>query len=336
MKVTVIGDGAWGTALALVAAGNGHGTTLWGPFPDNIATMRERRENVQFLPGPKLPDALDLTADLNTAMTGPDMVILASPCQFMRSILEQIAALGVSGNPLFVNVAKGIEVSTLHRPQQIVSALLGQVRYVVISGPSHAEEVSQQMPTAVVAASDNIEDSELVQTTLNSEFLRIYTSTDVAGVELGGALKNVFALAAGICDGMGFGDNSKAALLTRGIVEMARLGKALGGRPETFSGLSGIGDLIATCISRHSRNRHVGECLGQGQDLAEIENGMGKSVAEGVKTAVSAYRLARNHAVDVPIITEVYAALYDGKDPRTAARDLMTREPKPEKLVVQP
>lgn len=333
MNIAVIGDGAWGTALALTAVANGHDTILWGPFPENVESMSEARENRQFLPGPRLPGELRLTVDLAEALQAGDIVVLAAPCQYMRAVVEQIAAVGPLGNPLFVNVAKGIEVSTLHRPRQIVSALLGNVRYAVLSGPSHAEEVSRQMPTAVVAAAEATADATLVQNAMTTDFLRVYTSTDVDGVELGGALKNVFAVAAGMCDGLGFGDNSKAALLTRGIVEMARLGSALGGRAETFAGLSGIGDLIATCISRHSRNRHVGECLGRGQGIGDIENGMGRTVAEGVKTALSAYRLAQRHGVDAPIITEVHAVLYEGKDPHRVAHDLMTREPTCEKPI---
>ncbi|MCF7853950.1 MAG: NAD(P)-dependent glycerol-3-phosphate dehydrogenase [Candidatus Pacebacteria bacterium] len=335
MNITIISDGAWGTALALVAVSNDHRVTLWGPFPDYIEQMKQRRENIRFLPGRPLPGELTLTGNLTEAVADADIVILASPCQYMRQILSQLAAVPYPESAVYVNVAKGIEVGSLSRPQQIVKATLGSVSYASLSGPSHAEEVSRALPTAVVVSASELEVARKVQDTLMNDNLRIYTSDDVIGVELGGALKNVFAVAAGICDGMGFGDNSKAALITRGIVEMSRLGNVLGGKPETFAGLSGVGDLIATCISRHSRNRYVGEKLGQGRKLPDIQSDMGMAVAEGVKTAASAYQLARRHNVETPIIDEVHATLYSGKAPQEAARDLMTRSAKQEKVEIK-
>jgi glycerol-3-phosphate dehydrogenase (NAD(P)+) len=231
---------------------------------------------------------------------------------------------------VYVNVAKGIETESCKRMSELVSEILGDVRYAILSGPSHAEEVARRVPTAVMTASRDGEAAKLVQEAFMNQYFRVYTSDDVVGAELGGALKNVLALAAGVLDGMGMGDNTKAALMTRGIAEMARLGEALGGRHETFSGLSGIGDLIVTCSSRHSRNRHVGEELGKGRKLDDIQREMGMVIAEGVKTADSAYQLARRAGVSTPIIDEVYTSLYAGKDPRQAVRDLMQRDPKSE------
>jgi glycerol-3-phosphate dehydrogenase (NAD(P)+) len=330
MKISVLSDGAWGTALAILLEGKGHTVTLWGPFPDYVREMAETRCNHRFLPAAALPAALRITPDMAAAVHGAEILVLATPVQYMRSMLEKLAVTPLRGKPLLVNVAKGIEVQTHLRPQQMVRGQLGDARYAVLSGPSHAEEVCQQLPAAVVAASSDAADAAIVQDAFMTDFFRVYTSTDVVGVELGGALKNIFAVAAGICDGLGFGDNAKAALITRGIVEMARLGKALGGKPETFAGLSGVGDLMVTCMSRHSRNRHVGEELGRGRSLDSIQSEMGMTVAEGVKTVLAAHELAHQKGVAIPIIDEVYAALYEGKDPAQAARDLMTREGKSE------
>lgn len=332
MVAAVLSDGGWGTALALTLLGNGHRVTLWGPFADNIAAMRQARENARFLPGVALPASLALSGDLAEAVAGADLLVLAAPAQYARSLLERLRDLPLASQPLVVNVAKGIEVGSLLRMSELARAVLGPLRYAVLSGPSHAEEVARGIPTAVVAASAEAAVSQAVQAAFMSDVFRVYTSDDVVGVELGGALKNVLALAAGVCDGMGFGDNTKAALMTRGIVEMARLGAAFGGRPETFSGLSGMGDLIVTCTSRHSRNRHVGEELGRGARLEEITRAMGGKVAEGVATADSAYGLARRAGVETPIIDQVHAGLYEGRDPRTAVRELMTRDAKPERL----
>lgn len=329
MNVSVISDGGWGTAIALLLQNNGHQVTIWGAFPDYIEEMQQSRENTRFLKGVKFPDELKLTSDMGEALKDAEIVVLATPSQFMRGSLELIQKYDISGK-IFVDVAKGIEVSSLKRISEIVEEILGDVRYVVISGPSHAEEVSRKLPTVVMAASDDQEAVLTVQNAFTSECFRVYTSEDVIGAELGGALKNVFAIAAGIIDGMGFGDNTKAALMTRGIVEMSRLGEALGGSAITFSGLSGIGDLIVTCTSEHSRNRHVGEQLGKGKTLAQIKEEMGMSVAEGVRTCESAYTLAKKLGIEIPIVSEVYACLYEDKDPREGIRDLMMRPPKAE------
>ncbi|MFT5126463.1 MAG: glycerol-3-phosphate dehydrogenase (NAD(P)+) [Rhodothermales bacterium] len=326
MKISVMSDGGWGTAIALVLASNGHTVTMWGPFEDYIEEMRETRINRQFLAGIPLPDTLRLTADMGEAVAGAEIMVLAAPTQFARGMIEKIAVANPSDDQIIVSVAKGIEIGSLLRISQICHELLPKrLPYAVLSGPSHAEEVAQRIPTAVVVASKGAEIANRVQDAFMNNRFRVYTSDDVVGVELAGALKNVFAIAAGICDGMAFGDNTKAALITRGIAEMARLGQMLGGRPETFSGLSGVGDMIVTCTSGHSRNRHVGEQLGKGLALDDVIASMGRSVAEGVSTTRSAYELARENAVETPIIREIYAGLYQGKDPREGVRDLMTR-----------
>lgn len=331
MKIAVLSDGGWGTALALLLCRNGHEVCLWGPFPEYIEEMRQSRLNPKFLAGIELDPGLSLSADMAEATTDAEIIVMASPTQYARGTLKTLAEAGRPAQScILVNVAKGIELESLKRLSEIAGDELGSFPYVALSGPSHAEEVARNIPTAVVVAATDSALAAKVQAAFFSETFRVYTSNDVIGVETGGALKNVFAIAAGICDGMKLGDNPKAALLTRGIAEMARLGQALGGRAETFAGLSGIGDMIVTCTSGHSRNRHVGEELGRGKKLETIIQDMGMVVAEGVKTTRSAYELARNLQVETPIIDEVYAGLYLNKDPRVGVRDLMTRAPKAE------
>lgn len=329
MKICVIGDGAWGTALAMDAVENGHDVVLWGAFPDYLTEMRRTGENRKFLPGVRLPEELAFEPDMKKALEGCGMVICATPTQYLRGVLKRMKGLVPAGAPV-VNVAKGIELDSWLRISEIVSQELGNVDYADLSGPSHAEEVSRRVPTAVTAACGDPRTAEFVQQALMNDRFRVYTSTDVAGLELGGAIKNVFAIAAGIIDGMKLGDNPKAAMMTRGIAEMGRLGEALGGKRSTFSGLSGIGDLIVTCCSGHSRNRHVGEELGKGRKLDDILREMGMVVAEGVPTARGAYTLARGAGVETPIIDEIYAILYQDKPAREAMFSLMTRAAKPE------
>jgi glycerol-3-phosphate dehydrogenase (NAD(P)+) len=330
MKISVLSDGGWGTALAMLLCHNGHEVGLWGPFPEYLAEMARTRRNDKFLKGVDLPAELVFDGDLGRACAGASILVLAAPSQYMRSLLEHLKPLERPADLIYLNVAKGIEMGTCNRMSQLVEEVLGPVRYVILSGPSHAEEVGRRVPTVVMTASKEAAAARVIQQACMNEFFRVYTSDDVIGAELGGSLKNVLALAAGVLDGMGMGDNTKAALMTRGIVEMARLGQALGGRAETFSGLSGIGDLIVTCMSRHSRNRHVGEEMGKGRKLEDIQREMGLVVAEGVKTASSAYELARRAGVQTPIIDEVHASLYENKDPRRAVRDLMLRDAKSE------
>jgi len=329
MKICVIGDGAWGTALALNALKNKHDVVIWGAFPEYLDEIRKTRENKKFLPGVRLPEELKFENNITNAIAGCSIIICATPTQFLRSVLKKISG-NIPGDVIMVNVAKGIELDSWLRISEIIEQELGKVNYVDLSGPSHAEEVARGVPTAVTVAGENIENAEFVQRALMNDNFRIYTSKDVTGLELGGAIKNVFAIAAGIIDGMKLGDNPKAALMARGIAEMGRLGEALGGARSTFSGLSGIGDLIVTCCSGHSRNRHVGEELGRGKKLAEILDTMGMVVAEGVPTAKGIRFLAKQKNVDIPIIDEIYKVLYEDRSAREAICSLMTRAAKNE------
>jgi len=329
MKITVIGDGAWGTALAMNMICNRHQVTLWGAFPDYLEQVKARRENFKFLPQVTLPEELILQPDLAEAVDGADMLLLATPTQFLRNVLKKLAPDFQKSTPV-INVAKGIEVNSWKRISEIVTEEFGEVDFIDLSGPSHAEEVSRRVPTAVVAAAENTASAEAVQKLMMNGYFRVYTSNDVVGVELGGALKNVMAIAAGIIDGMNLGDNPKAAMMTRGISEMSKFGEALGGQRSTFAGLSGIGDLIVTCTSGHSRNRHVGEELGRGKSMSEIQQAMGMVVAEGVPTAKGAYTLARLHQVSTPIIDEIYRIVYEQRDVNEAISSLMNRKAKPE------
>ena len=330
MNVTVLSDGSWGTALSMLLCRNGHNVTMWGPFPEYLDEMAVNRENTRFLPGIKLHENLHIEKDMRTAVADSELILLASPTQYTRSVLEKFKPFHNEDRHFLVNVAKGIENKTLLRISEICAEVLAKCSYVVLSGPSHAEEVVRGVPTTVTAASDDEALAVKVQDIFTSDTFRVYTSNDVLGLELGGALKNVMAIAAGIIDGMKLGDNPKAALITRGIAEMSRLGEALGGNPLTFSGLSGIGDLIVTCCSGHSRNRHVGEELGRGKKLDEILDEMGMVVAEGVKTTLSARELAQKAGIECPIINEIYAVLYENQTPQQAIKNLMSRPLKAE------
>ncbi len=329
MKAVVIGDGGWGTALATVLLGNGHDVALWGPFPDYIARMRETRANPLYLPGIALPPELRLTADPAEAAAGAELAVLAVPTQFTRGVLDKFRGLFPAGT-LFVSVAKGFDPKTGKRISVMAEDVLGAGPVVALSGPSHAEEVARRAPTAVVAACRDHALAVRAQEAFMSNRFRLYTSDDVAGVELGGALKNVIALAVGMCDGLGFGDNSRAALITRGLAEISRLGAACGANPATFAGLSGIGDLIVTCTSRLSRNRGVGERIGKGESLAAVTAGM-KQVAEGVTTCVTARKLAMEVDVNMPVVNEVHAILYEGRKPEDVLDLFMARSAKHER-----
>lgn len=330
MRFAVLGDGAWGTAVAALLLNNGHDVTLWGPFPDYIETMKQTGKNIKFLPILALPSRLRLTSNINEAVGNAEVLIIALPSQYVRNLFNLLRPIINTNKHIILDLAKGIEIGTLKRVSEIVSEILGDVNYSVLSGPSHAEEVCKNIPTAVVIGTKNRETGTLLQNAFMNENFRVYLSDDPTGVELGGALKNVYAIAAGIADGMGIGDNPKAALITRSIAEMSRLGKALGGRYETFSGLSGIGDLIVTCISKHSRNRAVGEKLGKGLSLAQILKELGMVIAEGVTTTESAYKLVTKHGIEAPIVCELYETLYKSKKPKECLFDLMNREAKTE------
>ena len=327
-NLTILGDGGWGTALALVAHRTGHYTTLWGAFSEYVRVLRDTRENTRFLKGVKLPAELNFTDHLAEAISASDIIILAVPTLYLRNVLWKVREHDTR-HKLFVSVAKGLERKTLLRPTQIIEATLGIVDVAVLSGPSHAEEVARELPTAVVAASRHEKHGKRLQQELSDKNFRVYTVSDIIGVELGGALKNVIALAAGISDGLGYGANAKSALISRGLLEITRLGVKMGGNPNTFFGLSGLGDLITTCVSDYGRNRYVGIRLGKGERLKDILEGM-KMVAEGVETTVSTLELARRYGVQMPIAEEVNRVLFEDKDPRQAVEDLMLRDVKEE------
>lgn len=325
-RAVVIGDGAWGTTLALLLVKKGVATTLWSHSPEYARELAERRENPRFLPGIRLPDELVITADPPTAAFGAELAISAVPTQFLRgaATLFDDALPGDAG---IVSATKGLEIETLRRPSEILAETLGGRPVCVLTGPSHAEEVARGKPASIVAASDDEELARRTQAAFAGESLRIYTHLDPVGAELAGALKNVIALAAGIGDGLELGDNAKSALVTRGVVEMARFGVAKGGRAETFFGLAGIGDLVTTCFSRHSRNRAVGEAIGRGETLEDVLGRM-KMVAEGVWTTKALFGPESDLGdVSLPIAEQVHAILFERKDPRVAVASLMKREP---------
>ena len=326
----VLGDGAWGTAIALLLAQNPqHRVRLWSARAENGRILQERRENVRLLPGVPIPDTVTLTLDAAAAVAAADLWIAAIPAVYLRATLERIAAQ-VRPNAPVLSLAKGVEMTTFLRPSEIVTQVLGVEQTAVLSGPSHAEEISRGLPASLVAASNDMQLARWIQQRFSTERFRVYTNLDPIGVELGGALKNIIGIAAGISDGLGFGDNAKSALMTRGLVEMTRFGVALGAEPQTFHGLAGMGDLITTCVSRHGRNRHVGERLAKGEKAADILASM-TMVAEGVYTTRSVHERAVRMGLDMPITSEVYRVLYEGKDPLSAVNDLMLRSPKGEK-----
>jgi glycerol-3-phosphate dehydrogenase (NAD(P)+) len=328
MNIAVIGTGGWGTALAVLLHGNSHRVALWGRLAEEVEPILAARENREFLPGVEIPREILVTLDAGSALRGAELVVLAVPSHGMRPICGQLKPFLPPGVPL-INVAKGIENETGAHMSEVIAEVLNTDRIIVLSGPSHAEEVGRGIPTAVVVAAKDVSLATTARKVFMNERFRVYTHDDVIGVELGGALKNIIAIAAGACDGIGFGDNTKAALCTRGLAEITRLGVALGARRETFFGLSGVGDLIVTAFSRYSRNRGFGERLGKGETPEHIAAST-QMVAEGVRTAKSAWQVARRMRVDVPITSQVYAILYEGKATKQAVRDLMTREAKPE------
>ena len=323
VKAAVLGDGGWGTAQAIMLAQNGHDVTLWGAFADNIEAIRRDKENRRFLPGVKFPDKLKVTANIGEAVKGASIVVMASPSQFLRGTLNAFKPYFKREKQILLDISKGIEVGTLLRMSELTAEILGKAKYAVLSGPSHAEEVSRNIPTAVVAASNDLRIAKHIQSVFMNDMFRVYTSRDVAGVELGGALKNVYAVAAGMLDGMGLGDNTKAALMTRGIAEMARLGKRLNGQQKTFSGLSGAGDLIVTCTSKHSRNNRAGQLIGQGVPALEAIEQIG--TVEGYECVKIALKLAREKDVDIPIFEQLYKICYEGLTPKEALQVLMQR-----------
>lgn len=338
-RVTILGDGAMATVCSILLRQGGHDVTMWGAFEDSIDRLSQNRENLKLLPGARVPDAVRLTANDAECFDGCTMVLSAVPTQYMRSVWSRLKRYVPAGVPI-VSVAKGIENQTLLRPTQVIADVLdGQGQsttgpvcdwpLLVMSGPNIAAEIARYLPATAVVATDRVDLAQSVQAAFTTQWFRVYTNDDAIGVELAGATKNIVAIAAGILDGLSAGNNAKAALVTRGLVEITRLGVAMGARESTFHGLAGVGDLITTCVSPEGRNRTVGEQIGKGRTLEDVLSKM-DSVAEGVPTTRSVMQLARRHQVEMPITEAVHAVLFEGKDAIFALTDLMTRGPKPE------
>lgn len=327
-NISVLGAGSWGIALAVVLHNNGHQVNVWSIMEDEIKMLNEKREHVDKLPGVKLPQGMTFTSDLETSIKGKDMLVLAVPSPFTRSTSKAMKPF-VSQGQLIVNVAKGVEEHTCLTLSEIIEEEIPQATVAVLSGPSHAEEVGRGLPTTVVVGAKKKATAEYIQNIFMSDVFRVYTSPDVQGIELGGALKNVVALAAGIAAGLGYGDNTMAALITRGIAEIAQIGVAMGSNYETFAGLTGIGDLIVTCASKHSRNRKAGVLIGQGYTMDEAMKEV-KMIVEGVYSAKAGMELAQKYNLEVPIIQQVNEVLFDNKSASEAVKDLMFRDKKME------
>jgi glycerol-3-phosphate dehydrogenase (NAD(P)+) len=326
----ILGTGGWGTALAVLWAKQGKEIVLWGHTADRVEQLKNSRENPDYLPGVAIPSGVRITGDLAECAEA-DLIVFVTPSVALRSIAQQLQKVTTGHRPTLLSCTKGIEYGTGLRMSEILDEHFPEHRVAVLSGPNLAAEVARDLPTATVLGCRDSECAAALQAHLGSARFRVYTSDEITGIELGGALKNVLAIPAGVSDGFGLGDNSKAALVTRSLAELLRLGVAMGGKPATFYGLSGAGDLIATCFSRHSRNRRVGEKLGRGETLAQISGAM-QMVAEGVPTAKSAYECARKLRVETPIIDQVHAVLYEGKSPGKAMEELLGRDQKPERI----
>ncbi len=327
-EISVLGTGGWGTALSIVLHNKGHNVTLWGSTPDYVEHLKKHRENKKYLKGIEIPSDLKITSDIAEAQIETDLIVIAIPTPYVRKTIKPFKDHCLPGTPI-VSVIKGIENETLMRGSEILRDVLGEQPIALLLGPSHAEEVARKLPTTVVIACNDIQVAKEIQDIFITERFRVYTNTDVIGVEIGTSIKNVIAIAAGICDGLGFGDNSKAALITRGLAEMTRLGVAMGGQRDTFSGLAGLGDLITTCVSPYGRNRLVGEQIAKGKKLSQILEEMDQ-VAEGILTTKSVCKLANKYNVEMPITKEIYNVLFEDKDPIKAVNELMVREPKSE------
>lgn len=327
-NVGIMGAGSWGTALALLLHKNGHQVTVWSISEEEVEMLSTKREHESKLPGVRIPDDMEFTSDLARAVKDKDFIVMAVPSPFTRSTAKSMSPYIPEGQ-IIVDVAKGIEEDTLMTLSQQIEQEIPQADVAVLSGPSHAEEVGRGIPTSVVIGAKTKKTAEYLQSMFMNEVFRVYTSPDILGMELGGSLKNVIALAAGIADGLGYGDNTKAALITRGIAEIARLGVEAGGALESFTGLTGIGDLIVTCASVHSRNRKAGYLIGQGMSMQEAMDEV-KMVVEGVYSTKAAVKMGKKYGVSTPIIEEVNKVLFEGKNPGEAVRDLMLRDSKPE------
>lgn len=329
MNVAVVGDGGWGTAAAALLDAYGHNVTVWGPFPDYIEEIRKLRSNPRYLPGVRLSESIRWTAELREAVPDADVVVLAVPSKFYRDVCKRVAPLLDLRHTFIVSLTKGVCPETHQRMSEVAQSVLGTDRVVVLSGPSHAEEVARRIPTAVTCACADHALAVKAQELFNGPRFRVYTTDDVLGVEIGGLVKNVLAIAVGASDGFGFGDNTRAALITRGLAEMMRLGLRMGARAQTLSGLSGVGDLIVTCTSSHSRNHSVGERLGRGEAIGDILASM-KMVAEGVDNAKLLHDLAQQYGVEMPIADVVYRMCHEGLSAEDAVMLLMERQAKPE------
>lgn len=330
-KASVLGAGSWGIALAMVLSGNGHDVTVWSALEDEIKMLEEKREHVTKLPGVMLPESMHFTTSLEEAMKEQVLLVMAVPSLFVRKTAKDMSSF-YKEEQIIVNVAKGIEESTLMTLSEVIEDEIKNATVAVLSGPSHAEEVGRNIPTTIVAGSNKKEIAEFVQNMFMNDTFRVYTSSDVLGIEVGAALKNVVALAAGIADGLGYGDNTKAALITRGMAEIARLGVEMGGEAETFYGLSGIGDLIVTCASMHSRNRRAGILIGQGKTLEEAIEEV-QMVVEGVNSAKAAKALSEKYGVSMPIVNSINAVLFQGEPAAECVKRLMLRDKKSEVLL---
>jgi glycerol-3-phosphate dehydrogenase (NAD(P)+) len=327
-NIAIIGAGSMGTALSIHLSKNGHAIRMYSPMSEEVDMINRMREHIQRLPGVIVPDSVECSTDLGYTVQGSELVVLAVPSQTTRQNAKALAPL-LATNAIVVTCSKGIEEGTCMILTDVIKQEMPGARAAVLTGPSHAEEIARDIPTAVVAASEDRETAKYIQDVFMSPKFRVYTNPDVVGVELGGALKNVIALCAGISDGLGFGDNTKAALMTRGIAEISRLGVAMGGKSQTFGGLTGIGDLIVTCTSMHSRNRRAGILIGQGKTVDEALKEI-KMVVEGVATTKPAYELGKKYGVSMPITEEAYNVLFEGKNPKQAVVDLMMRNKKHE------
>lgn len=328
MKITVIGDGGWGTANAILLAGYGHDVTVWGAFPDYVEECRRTRRNEKFLKGVEFPSSLKLTADRAEAVKGAEIIVLAPPSKYFAQVVESFKPF-IAKDSLIVSLTKGLCEKTNRRMTELAKEILGADSVVALAGPTHAEEVSRGIPTAIVAACEDVEKAKIVQRVWSGPAFRVYTSNDPVGVEIGGAVKNVIAIAVGCSDGLGYGDNTRAALITRGLAEMKRFVLAYGGTPETMSGLAGVGDLIVTCTSRHSRNHSVGERLGKGEKIGDILSSM-QMVAEGVWNSRVVHELSAKLGVEMPICELVYNLCQGTCDIRDAAKAMMERKLKSE------
>lgn len=329
-KITILGGGSWGTALAKLLSENGNDVTVWLRDEIQCNELKSERVNKKYLPEVKIPDDIDFTSDINESVKNAEIILIVTPTQMVRSVLKQIKD-EFKTDKIIVNASKGIEVGTMNRVSEIVAQETHNCTFAVLTGPSHAEEVGLGLPTAITVACEDKKVCELIQDTFMSSYFRVYTNDDVLGAELGGALKNIIALGAGISDGVGYGDNAKAALMNRGIVEIARLGVAMGADIHTFSGLSGIGDLIVTCTSKHSRNRNAGFLIGQGYTKDEAIKKVGM-VVEGISTTYAAYSLSKKLNVEMPIVDAMYDILENNADVKETVSRLMLREKKDEKM----